>query len=224
MATTMSSAQRAAELREQLEYHNYKYYVEAKPEISDREFDRLLDELKELEAKHPELVTPDSPTQRVGGDAISGFKKVKHRVSMLSIDNTYSADELYDFDKTTRKLLGNQPLTYLVELKIDGVSISLTYENGKLTLAATRGTGDVGDDVTHNIRTVKSVPLQLRADKPPKLFEVRGEVYMTKAELERINKIQKAAGEDTYANPRNLTAGTLKLLDPKLCAQRKLNL
>jgi len=217
-------APRVQELRKLINHHNHLYYVEARTEISDFEFDRLLDELKKLEAAHPELVTPDSPTQRVGGAPIAGFKQVRHRLPMMSIDNTYSADDLRDFDKTVRKLVGGAAVCYIVELKIDGVSMSLTYEDGKLTVAATRGDGEVGDDVTHNIRTINSIPLVLRSDHAPKLFEARGEVYMTREELARINKQQAAAGKPTYANPRNLTAGTLKLLDPKECSKRKLNL
>jgi DNA ligase (NAD+) len=217
-------AKRAEQLRKLIDHHNYLYYVEAKPEISDREFDRLLDELKQIEADHPELATPDSPTQRVGGQPIEGFAQVTHRRPMLSIDNTYSADELREFDKRIRKLLHGQKVEYVVELKIDGVAISLTYEEGLLTVGATRGNGEVGDDVTHNLKTVGGVPLRLRTDNPPPLFEARGEVYMTRDELVRINRERTAEGLEPYANPRNTTAGTLKLLDPKLCAKRKLRL
>jgi DNA ligase (NAD+) len=219
-----AAAKRAEELRRLLNHHNYLYYVEAKPEISDREFDRLLDELKQLETKHPELFTPDSPTQRVGGQAIEGFRTVRHREVMLSIDNTYNAGELRDFDKRVRKSLGKEPVTYVVELKIDGVAISLTYENGLFTLGATRGDGEQGDDVTHNLRTVRDLPLRLVADDPPRLFEARGEVYMTREDLVRVNEQQKKAGKEPYANPRNLTAGSLKQLDPKICADRRLRL
>lgn len=219
-----SAAKRAEELRRLLNYHNYKYYVEAKPEISDREFDRLLDELKEIEAKHPDLQTPDSPTQRVGGQPIEGFETVAHRLPMLSIDNTYDPAGLREFDKRVRKALKGEPVTYVVELKIDGVAISLTYEKGMFTLGATRGDGERGDDVTHNLRTVRDLPLRLKTDDPPDVFEVRGEVYMTHEDLNRVNKERKAKGLDTYANPRNLTAGSLKLLDPKLCAERRLRL
>ena len=221
---TQTPAHRIAELRRQVNHHNHLYYVEARTEISDREFDRLLEELKKLEEAHPELVTPDSPTQRVGGQAVAGFKQVKHRIPMLSIDNTYNADELREYDKSIRRMLGGEAVCYIVELKIDGVACSLTYEKGKLTVGATRGDGDTGEDITHNVRTIGSVPLALHTDKPPALFEARGEVYMTKAELKRLNKIQEEAGDDPHANPRNLAAGTLKLLDPKSCAQRKLSL
>jgi DNA ligase (NAD+) len=219
-----SPAARAAELRHQIDYHNRKYYVDAAPEISDREFDRLLEELQKIEKQHPELVTPDSPTQRVGGAPIDEFRTVRHRVPMLSIDNTYSADELREWDKSVRKLLGGEQPGYVVELKIDGVAMSLTYENGLFTVGATRGDGERGDDVTHNLKTMPDVPLRLHADKPPKLFEARGEVYMTRAELIRINRARVEAGEKPYENPRNLSAGTLKLLDPKQSSERKLRL
>lgn len=217
-------AHRAAELRGLINYHNYKYYVEAKPEISDREFDRLLSELQKLEEAHPDLVTADSPTKRVGGQPIDGFTTVKHRQPMLSIDNTYSAEELREFDKRVRKLLGGEKVTYVVELKIDGVAISLSYEDGLFTLGATRGDGDQGDDVTHNLRTVRDLPLRLRTDNPPALFETRGEVYMTREDLVRVNQLRQKEGLEPYANPRNLSAGSLKLLDPKLCAERRLRL
>lgn len=222
--TAPTPAERAAELRQQLDHHNHKYYVEAAPEISDREFDRLLAELTTLEKDHPELVTPDSPTQRVGGSPIEGFVKVAHRAPMMSIENSYDADDLRKFDADTRKALGTAAVTYTVELKIDGVSISLVYEDGRLVVGATRGKGDIGDDVTHNLKTIGAVPLRLTTPKPPKLFEVRGEVYMTRAELVRVNRAQLEAGEEAYKNARNLTAGTLKQLDPKECAKRKLSL
>jgi DNA ligase (NAD+) len=220
----MSSAKRAAELRKLIDRHSHLYYVEASPAISDREFDRLLDELREIEEKHPELVTPDSPTQRVGGEPIEGFRTVTHREPMLSIDNTYNPDQLREWDRSIRKLLGGEAVTYVVELKIDGVAISLTYENGQLTAGATRGDGLRGDDVTHNLRTIRELPLKLHAEKPPPLFEARGEVYMTRAELVRINREREAADEEPYANPRNFTAGSLKLLDPKVSAKRRLRL
>ncbi|HKA06281.1 MAG TPA: NAD-dependent DNA ligase LigA [Gemmataceae bacterium] len=220
----MSPATRAAELRRQIDHHNRKYYVDAAPEISDRKFDRLLEELQQIEKAHPELVTPDSPTQRVGGAPIDEFRTVRHRVPMLSIENTYNADELREWDRTTRKLIGGENPYYVAELKIDGVAISLTYENGLLTVGATRGDGERGDDVTHNLRTMPDIPLRLTADKPPKLFEARGEVYMTRAELIRINRARTDAGEKPYENCRNLTAGTLKLLDPKQSAERKLRM
>jgi DNA ligase (NAD+) len=223
MATT-KPAERAAELRKQLDRHNYLYYVDARPEISDREFDRLMKELEELEATHPELVTPDSPTRRVGGAPVEGFATVKHRVPMLSIDNTYNADELREFDGRVRKLLGGEPVRYVVEPKIDGVAISLTYENGLFTVGATRGNGEQGDDVTHNLRTVGGLPLRLRTESPPKLFEARGEVYMNRADFAKLNARRVEAGEKPFENPRNLTAGTLKMLDPKVAGKRRMRL
>jgi DNA ligase (NAD+) len=217
-------AQRAEELRRLLDYHNHKYYVEAKPEISDREFDKLLDELKKIEVAHPELVTPDSPTQRVGGQPIEGFETVVHRQPMLSIDNTYSSDELREFDKRVRKVIKGEPVTYVVELKIDGVAISLSYENGRFTCGATRGDGERGDDVTHNLKTIHETPLRLNTDRPPALLEARGEVYMTREDLVRLNRQRQAKGLEPLANPRNSTAGALKLLDPRECAERRLRL
>ncbi len=212
------------DLRRQLEHHNYKYYIEASPEISDLEFDRLLKKLEELERQHPELITADSPTQRVGGQPIEGFKQVRHRVPMLSIDNTYNETDLREFDERVRRWLKGEKPHYVVEYKIDGVSVSLTYEKGLLTLGATRGNGQEGDDITHNIRTIRDIPLRLRTDKhqAPTVLEVRGEVYMTNRELSRLNEIQAERGERLFMNPRNATAGSLKLLDPKLCGQRRL--
>ncbi len=220
----MKPAQRIADLREQIDRHNRLYYVEAKPKISDRDFDRLLLELQQLEAAHPDLVTPDSPTQRVGGQPIDGFVTVAHRLPMLSIDNTYDAAELREFDTRVRKLLDGDNVEYVVEPKIDGVAISLVYEDGTLKAGVTRGDGERGDDVTHNLRTLPDVPLKLKHKTPPTLFEARGEVYMTRDELIRVNRDRTAEGEEPYANPRNLTAGTLKMLDPKQCSKRRLRL
>jgi DNA ligase (NAD+) len=217
-------AQRAAELRRLIDHHNYLYYVEDKPQISDKEFDRLLKELEELEASHPELVTPDSPTRRVGGQPLDAFQTVTHRLPMLSIGKAFSADELREFDGRVRKALGKEPVKYVVELKIDGVAVSLTYTNGLLSLGATRGSGKAGDDITENLKTVRGVPLRLRGDKPPALFEARGEVYMSKADFARLNEEVAARGEDRYANPRNLTSGSLKQLDSRITAKRRLRL
>jgi DNA ligase (NAD+) len=212
------------ELRRQIDHHNYKYYVEAEPEISDRDFDRLLDQLKALEAEHPELITPDSPTQRVGGQPIAGFRQVEQRVPMLSIDNTYNEADLREFDRRVRRTLKDDAPAYVVEHKIDGVSVSLIYERGQFTLGATRGDGVRGDDITHNLRTVRDIPLRLLTDhqRLPAVLEVRGEVYMTNTELSRLNKIQAERGERLFANSRNAAAGSLKLLDPRLSAQRRL--
>jgi DNA ligase (NAD+) len=219
-----SIAHRAQELRRLIDHHNYKYYVEDKPEISDREFDKLLEELKRIEEAHPELITPDSPTQRVGGEPIEGFRTVTHRQPMLSIDNTYNAAELREFDRRVRKPLPGEPIEYIVELKIDGVAISLTYEHGRFTVGATRGDGKQGDDVTHNLKTIRELPLRLRTEKPPAVCEIRGEVFMKREDLVRINRQRQARDLEPFANPRNSAAGALKLLDPRLCAERHLRL
>ncbi len=224
-ASPTAPADRAAELRKQLDHHNYLYYVEAAPVISDREFDKLLQELANIEKAHPELVTPDSPTQRVGGAPIPGFKQVTHKVPMLSIENSYDEGDLRKFDADVKKALGASAVVeYVVELKIDGVSMSITYENGKLAFAATRGSGSVGDDVTHNVKTIAAIPLKLNTNNPPAIFEARGEVYMTRSELARINAEQTKNKQEPYKNARNLSAGTLKLLDPRECAKRKLSM
>jgi DNA ligase (NAD+) len=218
-----SAAREIDDLRRQIEHHNSLYYVEAAPEISDLEYDRLLQRLQELEKQHPDLVTPDSPTQRVGGQPIEGFRPVRHRVPMLSIDNTYSPDELREFDKRVRRGLRGQEPRYVVEQKIDGVSVSLLYEKGHFTQGASRGDGVRGDDIAHNLRTVRDIPLRLQTKgRPPAVLEVRGEVYMNNTELSRLNRRQSERGERLFANPRNAAAGSLKLLDPRICAERRL--
>jgi DNA ligase (NAD+) len=215
-------AREVAELRTEIDRHNRLYYVDAAPVLSDREFDRLMKRLEEIEAEHPDLVTPDSPTQRVGGEPLVEFRTVAHAVPMLSIENTYSFDEVREWSARVRKGLNDaDEIRYVVELKVDGVAVSLRYEQGRLVLGATRGDGYHGDDVTTNLRTVRGIPVVL-ADRPPAILEVRGEVYMTNTELVRLNELRQAAGEIPFANPRNSTAGSLKLLDPKLCAQRRL--
>ncbi len=217
-----SVEQELAKLRDELNRHNRLYYVEAVPEISDKEYDALLKRLEAIEAEHPELITPDSPSQRVGGQPIEGFRSVRHSVPMLSIDNTYNYEEVREWDARVRKgLNAGEPVHYVVELKVDGVAVSLRYEQGRLVLGATRGDGETGDDVTENIRTVRGVPLVL-ADDPPPILEVRGEVYMTNADLVRLNAMRVAAEQNPFENPRNSTAGALKLLDSRLCAQRHL--
>ena len=215
---------RHKELRAEIKRHNRLYYVEAAPEIPDIEYDALMRELEELEKQHPDLVTPDSPTQRVGGAPLEGFETVEHAAPMLSINNTYNEGDLREFDVRVRRGLrsGEKP-EYVVELKLDGVAASILYENGVYTRAATRGDGVRGDDVTQNVRTIRSLPLRLSGN-PPSAVEVRGEVFMEHKELERINKLREEAGEPPLANPRNTTAGTLKLLDPKLVAQRRLDI
>lgn len=215
-------AEEAGRLRSELHHHNRLYYLEAAPEISDRQYDRLMARLQEIEAQRPDLVDPDSPTQRVGGAPLTEFRTVRHAVPMLSIDNTYSFDEVREWDARVRRGLNpGEPVRYVVELKVDGVSISLLYKDGRLSLGSTRGDGERGDDVTANVRTVRDVPLVLVGDPPP-MLEVRGEIFMTNAELARLNEIRRADGEKPFENPRNATAGTLKLLDSRICAQRRL--
>ena len=217
-----TDAERIAELREIIRHHDRAYYVEARKEISDRDYDRLLDELKLLEARHPELATPDSPTQRVGGEPIEGFATVEHAAPMLSIDNTSSEAELREFDARVHRALGDAEVRYLADPKIDGVAVSLRYEGGRLALAATRGDGRRGDDITANARTIHSVPLVLTGEEIPDVLEVRGEVYWPLGAFSRYNARRAEGGLDTFANPRNGAAGTLKQLDPKAVAERRL--
>jgi len=219
------AAEPAAEitrLREQIRYHDQKYYVEAAPEISDREYDRLLERLKQLEAKHPELIPSDSPTQRIGDQPVKGLPPAEHRVPMLSIDNTYSIEELKKYGDRVAKLLPGEPVDWVVELKVDGVAVSLIYENGLLVRGATRGDGRVGDDITHNVRTIKDVPLRLLGRQVPPVLEVRGEVYMTNSDLVLFNEKQKEKGKPPAPNTRNLAAGSIRQLDPRICAERRL--
>lgn len=213
---------RRDEIKAELERHNRLYYIEASPEVSDFEYDALMRELTQIEEAHPELREPDSPSQHVGGAPIEGFETVVHRVPMLSIDNTYSPEELREFDERVRRGLGGEAPDYIVELKIDGVAISLHYENGVLTRGATRGDGVRGDDVTRNVRGVRQVPPRL-AEGAPADLEVRGEVFMCNLELERLNLLREAAGDEPFRNPRNTTAGTMKLLDPRQAAERRLD-
>jgi len=211
-------------LKSIIEEHDRKYFEENKPEISDQEYDRLYKELKALEDKFPEFVTPDSPTQRISEKPITGFKHVKHAIPMLSMDNTYSHQELKDFDKRVKKNLGKESYEYMVEFKIDGVSVSVTYENGEFKLGATRGNGTTGDDITSNLKTIRTIPLKLSQGNAltAKLLEIRGEVFMTKKWFEKLNKEREKRSEETLANPRNASAGSLKLLDPRITAKRHL--
>ncbi len=213
-----------ARLRDEIRHHDRKYYVEAAPEISDLDYDRLMERLVRLEAEHPELVTADSPTQRIGDQPVEGLQQVEHRLPMLSIDNTYSIEELRKYGDRAAKLLPDEPIEWVVELKIDGVAVSLLYENGLLMRGLTRGNGRVGDDITHNIRTMPGIPLRLDGDRPPPALEVRGEIYMANSDLVLLNEAQKQAGEPPYANTRNVTAGSIRLLDPRICAARRLRL
>jgi DNA ligase (NAD+) len=210
-------------LREQLNRHNRLYYVEAAPEISDREYDALYHRLELLETEHPNLITNDSPTQRVGGEPLKSFEQITHAVPMMSLSNTYSKGELQEYIQRTRKLLGETPCTFLLEPKIDGVAVSLRYENGRLQYAVTRGDGRHGDDITANIRTLHSIPLRLTSDAPPDVLEVRGEAYMTKKGFLQLNDAREENGQEPFANPRNAAAGSLKQLDPRLVAQRPLD-
>lgn len=223
--TRTQAQQRVDELRREIRRHDHAYYVLTEPTISDRQYDQLFSELKQLETQFPDLLTPDSPTQRVGGEPLDGFAQVRHAVPMLSIDNTYNESELREFDARVARGLGGDDHHYVADPKIDGVAVSLRYESGKLVLAATRGDGVTGDDITANARTIRAIPLQLNEDTEcsiPKVLEVRGEVYWPLSEFEAFNKKREAAGEPTFANPRNATAGTLKLLDSRIVGQRRL--
>jgi DNA ligase (NAD+) len=210
-------------LKARIRRHDYEYYVQNAPTISDREYDRLFEELKRLEAEHPELITPDSPTQRVSERPIDEFVPVVHRMPMLSIDNTYNEGELREFDKRIAKAMEGEDYGYIVEPKIDGLAISLRYEKGRLVCGATRGDGRTGDDVTANIRTIRAIPLHLNNNEVPAELEVRGEVYMPKKAFEELNTKRIEEGEVEFANPRNAAAGSLKLLDARITAARKLS-
>ena len=209
-------------LRDEIRHHDRKYYVEAAPEITDLEYDRLVERLKQLEARHPELISPDSPTQRVGDQPVEGLESVRHRAPMLSIENTYSIEELRHFLARTERALAGEKIEWVVELKVDGVAVSLWYDQGRLVRGVTRGDGQVGDDVTHNVRTIRDVPLRLAGDDPPRRVELRGEVYMTNSDLVRLNQQRAAGGEPPFANTRNVTAGSIRQLDARVCAGRKL--
>jgi DNA ligase (NAD+) len=231
-----SVRQEVEKLRQEIRRHDFLYYVEDQPEVSDAEYDRLLQRLKDLERQHPELISPDSPTQRIGGQVAEGFAPVKHRVPMLSLDNTYSVEDLRDWHgRVVRGLLADEKAEFSVELKIDGVGLALTYENGLLVQAATRGDGTTGEDVTANARTIRSIPLRLRGTGLPKVLEVRGEVYVTKEDFQNFNKNLKDLTEmesrtspgsppsgGVFANARNFAAGSLRQKDPRLTAQRPL--
>ena len=210
-------------LREQIEDHNYRYYVLDDPQVPDSEFDRLFRELQALEARYPELITPDSPTQRVGGAPLAAFGEVAHRVPMLSLDNALSTEALADFDRRVRERLERDgEVRYAAEPKLDGLAISLRYEQGLLVQAATRGDGTHGENVTQNVRTISSVPLRLRGRDWPPLLEVRGEIFMPRAGFDDLNARQRASGDKVFANPRNAAAGSLRQLDPAITASRPL--
>ena len=218
-----SVRQRVEELRKLINYHNYRYYALDDPEIPDSEYDRLMRELQRLEAEHPELITPDSPTQRVGAEPLEAFGEVRHKVPMLSLANAFSEEELREFDSRVRKLLGvEEPIEYAAEPKLDGLAVSLRYEKGVLVQGATRGDGYRGEDVTANVRTIDSIPLRLLGEEWPEVLEVRGEVFMTKSGFEELNREARRKGEKEFANPRNAAAGSLRQLDPRVTARRPL--
>ena len=212
-----------AQLREEIRKHDRLYYQDAAPIISDREYDRLYKQLVDLETQFPDLLTPDSPTQHVGGKPLEAFAQIQHRAPMLSLDNTYSEEEVVNFYKRIKRLLPDEKIPVVIEPKVDGVAVSVMYQKGRLKYAATRGDGLVGDDITQNVKTIRSVPHQLRGD-PPDVFEVRGEAYLDKAGFEKLNRERKATGLPLFANPRNAAAGSLKHLNPKAVAQRPLGI
>ncbi len=222
--TDSEAKSRIHQLRLDINRHNTLYYVEARPEITDREYDRLYDELKALELRFPLFITPDSPTQRVGGQALKEFRSVAHLKPMMSLDNTYSLDEIREFDGRVRKLLPGQSVAYVLEPKVDGCSISLRYDHGVLSLGTTRGDGATGDDITDNLRTIRTIPLMLRKSSSgiPDFLEVRGEAYMPVEGFRKLNEDRLAKGDIPFANPRNATAGSLKQLDSKIVARRPL--
>jgi DNA ligase (NAD+) len=226
MAAAKSPAKEIEKLRKEILRHEELYYVQNAPEISDLDYDRLLERLQELELAHPELITPDSPTQRVGGRPAEGFAEIVHRSPMLSLDNSYNIDELRAFDERCRKLADGRPIEYVAELKIDGLSLSLQYEQSVLTRGVTRGDGRIGEEVTQNARTIRSIPLRLRRDAKAITgeVEVRGEVFLSRSVFEKTNAEREEQGEPRYANPRNAAAGALRQLDSRLVAKRKLDM
>ena len=219
----MDEKQRILQLRRELNEHNYKYYVLNQPTIGDQEFDFMMHELQDLEARHPEMADPASPTQRVGSDVSTEFRQVAHKYPMLSLANTYNEQDVADFYNSVKKGLGGEDFEICCEMKYDGLSISLTYVDGRLTQAVTRGDGVHGDDVTANVRTIRSIPLVLKDGDWPREFEIRGEILLPWCEFERINSEREAAEEPLFANPRNAASGTLKSLDPKVAASRRLD-
>lgn len=218
-----NSQQKIQTLREQLNQYSYQYYVLDDPQVPDATYDRLYHELKSLEQQYPELISSDSPTQRVGDKPLNGFSQVQHEVPMLSLDNVFNTDELKNFNqRLQQRLNNNDEIEFAAEPKLDGLAISLLYKNGLLVRAGTRGDGTTGEDVTQNIRTIRSIPLKLMGKDFPSTLEVRGEVFMPKAAFEALNKKAIEAGEKTFVNPRNAAAGSLRQLDPKITASRNL--
>ncbi|MGB5586711.1 MAG: NAD-dependent DNA ligase LigA [Gammaproteobacteria bacterium] len=216
-------AQRAAELRRLIDHHNHRYYVLDEPEIPDADYDRLLRELQEIETAHPELITPVSPTQRVGHAPAAGFAEIRHLEPMLSLDNAFSEEELENFDRRVRERLElDNEISYAAEPKLDGAAVSLVYEDGQLIRGATRGDGSVGEDITHNVRTISTIPLRLQGSDYPDVLEVRGEIYMPREGFDRLNRKARESESKTFANPRNAAAGSLRQLDPRVTAERPL--
>src|SRR5690349_16472335 len=223
-----SPAQRIDDLREQIRYHEHRYYVLDSPEISDAEYDALMNELKALEAEHPDLLTPDSPAQRVGGTPREGFIKVEHSSPMLSLDNAYNEQELRDWERRVHELTGEKNVEYVCELKLDGLSMALRYDNSRFVRGVTRGDGSIGEDVTPNLRTVRSIPLSIDAKTQkqsgvPPAFEVRGEIIFPRKAFERMNEERERANLSRFANPRNAAAGAVRVLEPNITAQRRLD-
>ncbi len=223
MPTHKQARDRIIQLRDEINYHNYRYYILDDPEITDSDYDRLLRELQDLEQQYPDLITPDSPTQRVGATPLETFAEVKHRVPMLSLGNAFSEQEVLDFDRRARERLGVDVVEYAVEPKLDGLAISLRYEDGILVQAGTRGDGTTGEDVTLNVRTIDTIPLRLIGHDYPKVLEVRGEIIMDKAGFEKLNQSRREQGEKEFVNPRNAAAGSLRQLDPRITASRPLS-
>lgn len=224
MTTRNAAAQRAARLREQINYHNYRYYVLDDPVVSDADYDRLLRELRQLETEFPQLITPDSPTQRVGAEPLKAFGQITHAMPMLSLDNAFSDEELAEFDRRVRERLGVTEVAYTAEPKLDGLAVSLRYEHGLLVSGATRGDGLTGEDITANVRTIPSIPLKLIGDEYPSILEVRGEVFMSHAGFRELNERSVAEGGKAFVNPRNAAAGSVRQLDPRVTARRPLEM
>src|ERR1700677_52609 len=227
MPKAAPAKQEIEQLRNKIRHHDYQYYVLDEPELTDAAYDRVMNRLKELEAANPKLITPDSPTARVGGTPRAGFQTVRHARPMLSLDNAFSYEALGDFDRRVRQGIGREKIEYVAEHKFDGLSISLQYEEGVLVRGVTRGDGTTGEDVTPNVRTIRSVPLRmdaaiLKKAKLPGTFEVRGEVLMTRKAFEAMNRQQAQVGGKIFVNPRNAAAGTVRVLDPAIPAQRRL--
>ncbi|HWT83834.1 MAG TPA: NAD-dependent DNA ligase LigA, partial [Candidatus Methylomirabilis sp.] len=225
MDSPKTVAAQAEELRSLLHHHNYRYYILNQPEVSDAEYDRLLNELKDLEAAHPDLITPDSPTQRVGGAVAEGFPSVQHRVPMLSLDNAFTPEGIREFEARLLRALPDQTFSYVCEVKVDGLGVALLYEKGRLIRGATRGDGRMGEDITQNLKTLKTIPLRLHGPLTKlDVLEVRGEVYMSHQAFERLNRALEAEGDEPFANPRNAAAGSVRQKDSAITAKRPLDI